>query len=78
MKTKILALQGKKHIKCNTAIENRTTEQVKKEDINIKLHTFQRTCRMIRRTLRQKTSQITQIKFCKIEAVSMLTYANEN
>jgi hypothetical protein len=33
---------------------------------------------MIQRTMRQKTSQITQIKFYKIEAVPMLTYASEN
>jgi hypothetical protein len=33
---------------------------------------------MIRRTLRQKTFQSTQLKFCKIMAVPMLTYASEN
>jgi hypothetical protein len=69
-------------------IDNKTIEQVSsfkylgfnvsyclKEDINIK---FQRMCRMIRRTLRQKTLQSTQLKFYKIMAVPMLTYAGKN
>jgi hypothetical protein len=72
-------------------IDNKTIEQVSsfkylgfnvsyclKEDINIKLNKFKRMCGMIRRTLRQKTLQITQLKFYKIMAVSMLTYASEN
>jgi hypothetical protein len=35
-------------------------------------------CGTIRRTLRQKTLQSTQLKFYKIMAVPMLTYASEN
>jgi hypothetical protein len=49
-----------------------------KEDINIKVNKFQRMCGMIRRTLRQKTLQSTQLTFCKIVAVPMLIYASEN
>jgi hypothetical protein len=49
-----------------------------KEDINIKLNKFQRICRTIWRTLRQKTMWIIQLKFYKIMAVPMLTYASEN
>jgi hypothetical protein len=70
MKTKTMAFQGENHIRCKIVIDNKTTEQVSsfkylgfnvsyslKEDINIKLHKFQRMCGTIRRTLRQKTLQ---------------------
>jgi hypothetical protein len=72
-------------------IDNKTVEQESsfkylgfnvsyclKEDINIKLNKFQIMCGTVRRTLRQKTSQNTQLKFYKIIAVPMLTYASEN
>jgi hypothetical protein len=49
-----------------------------KGDINIKLNKFQRMCGTIQRTLRQKTLQSTQLKYYKIMAVPMLTYASEN
>jgi hypothetical protein len=71
--------------------DNKTIEQVSsfkylgfnvsyclKEDINIKLNKCQRMCGTIRKTLRQKTPQSTQLKFYKIMAVPMLTYASEN
>jgi hypothetical protein len=91
MKTKIVAFQGKTHIRCKIMIDNKTTEQIssfkylgfnvsyyRKEDINIELSKFQRMCGTVRRTLRQKTLQSTQLKFYKIMAVPMLTYASEN
>jgi hypothetical protein len=91
MKTKTMAFQGENHIRCKIVVNNRTIEQVSsfkylgfnvsyclKEDINMKLNKFQRMCGTIRRTLRQKTLNSTQLKFYKIKAVSMLTYASEN
>jgi hypothetical protein len=91
MKTKTMAFQGKNHIKCKIVIDNETIEQVSsfkyfcfnvsyclKEDININQNKFQRMCGTIRRTLRQKNLQSTQLKLYKITAVPMLTYASEN
>jgi hypothetical protein len=91
MKTKTMAFQGKDHIRRKIVIDNKTIEQVSsfkylgfnvlyclKEDINIKLNKFQRMCGTIRRTLRQKTLQSTQLKFYNIMAVPMLTYASKN
>jgi hypothetical protein len=46
--------------------------------VNIKLSTFQRMCRRIRRTARQESSQSTQIQFCKAVSVPLLTYASGN
>jgi hypothetical protein len=87
MKTKTMALQGKNHLRFKIVIDNERIEQVSsfkylginvsiflKKDINIKLNKFQRMCGMIRRTLRQKTLQSTQLKLYKM----MLTYAREN
>jgi hypothetical protein len=78
-------------VRCKIVVDNKTIEQVSsfkylgnnvsyclKEDINIKLNTFQRMCRTIRRTLRQLTLQSTQLKCYKIMAVPMLSYASGN
>jgi hypothetical protein len=91
MKTKAMAFQGKNHVRCKIVIHNKIIEQVSsfkylgfnvsyclKEDINIKLNKFQRMCGTTRRTMRQKTLQRTQLKFYKIMAEPMLTYASEN
>jgi hypothetical protein len=78
--TKTMAFQGKTHITCKIAIDNETIEKVSRcveKDKNIKLRKFQRICGVIRRTLRQKTLQSTQLKFYKVVAVPMLTYASE-
>jgi hypothetical protein len=91
MKIRPIAFQGENHIKYKTVIDNKTIERLSsfkylgfnasyilKEDINIKLNKFQRMCGTIRRTLRQKTLQSTQLKFCNLMAVPMLTYESEN
>jgi Tfp pilus assembly pilus retraction ATPase PilT len=91
MKTKTMAFQRENHIRCKIMIDNKIIEQVSsfkylgfdvsyclKEDIKIKLNKFQGMCGMIQRTLKQKTLQTTQLKFYKIMAVPMLTYASEN
>jgi hypothetical protein len=91
MKTKTLAFQGKNHIICKLVIDNKTVEQVssfkylgfnvsycRKEDTDIKLSKFLRICGTMRRTLRQKTLQSTQLQFYKIIAVPMLIYESEN
>jgi hypothetical protein len=91
MKTKTMSFQGKNHVRYKIVIDNKIIEQASsfkylgfnvpyrlKEHINIKLNKFQRMCGTIRRTLRQKTLQSTQLKFYKIMAVPMLTYASEN
>jgi hypothetical protein len=70
MKTKTVAFQGKNHTRCKIVIDNKTIGQVSsfkylgfnvsyrlKEDINIKLNKFQRSCGRIRRTLGQKNLQ---------------------
>jgi hypothetical protein len=72
LKTKTVVYQGKNHIRCKIEIDNNITEQVSsfkylgfnvsycpKEDINIKLNKFQRMCRTVRGTQRQKTLQNT-------------------
>jgi hypothetical protein len=82
MKTKTMAFQGENHIRYKIVIDNKTIEEATsfkylyfnvsyclKEDINIKPNKFQRMCGMIRRTLRQKTLQNTQLKFLKIMTV---------
>jgi hypothetical protein len=48
-----------------------------KEDINIKLSTFQRMCETIR-TVTKKTLQSTQLQFYKVMAVPVLIYASNN
>jgi hypothetical protein len=86
-----VTFQGKNHMRYKTVIDNKTIEQVSvfkylgfnvsyclKEDIHINLSKFQRMCGMIRKSLSQKIMQSTQLKFYKIMAVPMLTYASEN
>jgi hypothetical protein len=80
------------YTRCKIVIDDKTIEQVLsfkylgfnvsyclKEDTNIKVNKFQRMCGRIRRTMRQKKNlQSTQLRFYKIMAVPMLTYASEN
>lgn len=86
-----MAFQGKNHIRCKVVINEKSIEQVNnfnylgfnisycdKKDINIKIQKFQKLCGTIRRALRQKTRQDTQLKFYKTMAVPMLTYGCEN
>lgn len=90
-KSKVMAFNGKDHMRCKISINNSIIQQVnnfnylgcnvsycQKEDINIKLNRFYRMCGTIRRTLKNKTLRSTQLKFYKIMAVPVLTYASEN
>lgn len=90
-KSKVMAFNGKDHMRCKISINGSIIEQVnnfnylgcnvsycQKEDINIKLNKFYRMCGTIKRTLKNKTLQSTQLKFYKVMAVPTLTYASEN
>ncbi|KAJ4431286.1 hypothetical protein ANN_19883 [Periplaneta americana] len=90
-KSKVMAFNGKDHMRCKININDNIIEQVnnfnylgcnvsycQKEDINIKLNKFYRMCGTIKRTLKNKTLQSTQLKFYKVMAVPTLTYASDN
>jgi hypothetical protein len=83
-KTKTMAFQGGKHVRCKMAIDNKTIEQVlsfnclsANVSYRLKLSKFQRMCGTKRRA-ETKTLQTTQLEFYKTVAVPMLTYASEN
>jgi hypothetical protein len=85
IKTKTMASQGKNHIQCKIVIDNKTIEQMSsfkylgfnisyclKEDINTE------NVQNNMKNTETKNFAKQQLKFYKIMAVPMLTYASEN
>lgn len=89
-KTKIMAWQGKHPIRAKIMIDNQPVQQVTSftylgceisfnddDEVKKKLHRFQYMCGTIRRTLKGKVREETQLKFYKTMAVSTLMYGSE-
>lgn len=89
-KTKVMAWQGKYPIRAKIVIDNQPVEQVSNfkylgceisfndnDEVKKKLHRFQYMCGTIRRTLKGKVREDTQLKFYKTMAVPTLLYGSE-